>query len=375
MPTRVCIFADTIGSPESGGHFWVYLNWALGFQQNGCNVIWMESARPASPQFGHQFRTLRERLKLYGFDDIALLKGCGEATDARLAPGTITLAEAATEADLLVNFRYGADERIVKRFRRSVLMDIDPGLLQLWISEKALIVAPHDLYFSIGETVGSRRGAFPDCGLQWEYVRPSVALSHWPVQETDASAAFTTISNWHTEDWITFDGQVYANNKRAGFESVLDLPSHSGQILELALSLAADEDEERKQLEARGWRVRDAEDVASTPEAYQQYVARSRGEFSCAKPSCVMLQNAWVSDRTLCYLASGKPVVVQHTGQSRYLPSDEGMFRFHNLREAADALETIAADYATHCRAARALAETYFDARLNASSILERAGA
>ena len=101
---------------------------------------------------------------------------------------------------------------------------------------------------------------------------------------------------------------------------------------------------------------------------YQSYIQRSRGEFSCAKPSFMKFQNAWISDRTLCYLASGKPVVVQNTGPSSFLPNGEGMFRFSTLGEAADALATINADYARHCRSAREVAEAYFDGR----QVLER---
>src|SRR5207253_506127 len=123
----------------------------------------------------------------------------------------------------------------------------------------------------------------------------------------------------------------------------------------------------------RGWGVRDAEEVASTPGDYQRYVQASQGEFSCAKPSCVRLQNAWVSDRTLCYLASGKPAVVQHTGPSRFLPDAAGMFRFRDLAEAVRGLETAAADHDRQAALARALAEEHFDARKVAGSLLERA--
>src|SRR2546422_4394566 len=95
----------------------------------------------------------------------------------------------------------------------------------------------------------------------------------------------------------------------------------------------------------------------------QAYIQRSRGEFSCAKASCMEFQNAWVSDRTVCYLASGKPVVVQHTGPSVHLAHGEGMFRFTSLDDAAAALEAINSDYERHCRAARAIAETHFDSK------------
>src|SRR5204863_80502 len=114
-------------------------------------------------------------------------------------------------------------------------------------------------------------------------------------------------------------------------------------------------DEYRQLMEPKGWTLREAWDVSATPEAYRTYVQQSRGEFSCAKPAYVALQTAWVSDRTLCYLASGKPAVVQHTGPSRWLPNGEGLFRFRNMDDAVGALAAVEADYDRHCRAARAL--------------------
>ena len=123
-------------------------------------------------------------------------------------------------------------------------------------------------------------------------------------------------------------------------------------------------------MENHGWRIRPSREVAGTPDSYQEYIQSARGEFSCAKPSCMRFQNAWVSDRTVCYLASGKRAVVQNTGPSGYLPNGEGLFRFSTLEEASAALEAVNADYPRHCRAARALAETHFDARKVIARIL-----
>ena len=126
-------------------------------------------------------------------------------------------------------------------------------------------------------------------------------------------------------------------------------------------------------MEPRGWRLREAWDVSATPQQYRSYVQGSRGEFSCAKLAYVKLETAWVSDRTLCYLASGKPAVVQHTGSSRFLPDAEGLFRFRNVEEAARAFAAVEAHYERHCRLARALAEEHFDARRVVARVLERA--
>src|SRR5437667_3899224 len=130
---------------------------------------------------------------------------------------------------------------------------------------------------------------------------------------------------------------------------------------------------EQQDLEKRGWRIRHSREVAPTPGMYQAYVQGARGEFSCAKPSYIKFQTAWVSDRTICYLASGKPVVVQNTGPSSFLPNGEGMFRFSSLEEAVNAFEAINADYRRHCRAAREIAEAYFDSKRIVERILNSA--
>jgi hypothetical protein len=152
-----------------------------------------------------------------------------------------------------------------------------------------------------------------------------------------------------------------------------ELPGHTDQALELALYLADSDQPDRALLEDHGWRVRHSREVAGSPEAYQRYIQGSRGEFSCAKPSCARFANAWVSDRSLCYLASGKPVVAQYTGPSSYLPDAEGLFRFKTMSDAVHAFETINEDYEHHCRLARRLAEEHFDAKAVTRTILEQA--
>jgi hypothetical protein len=166
---------------------------------------------------------------------------------------------------------------------------------------------------------------------------------------------------------------VYPNDKRCGFLPYLDLPRLTTQRLELALFLSSTETSERSMLEGKGWLVRDSKEATGSLWAYRQYIRGSRGEFSCAKPSCARLQNAWISDRTICYLASGKPAVVEHTGPSRFLPDAAGLYRFRSLEEAARYLEAVASDYPRQCQNAHALAEEYFDARKVVQSVLERA--
>jgi len=284
-------------------------------------------------------------------------------------------AEAIFErADLLLNFHYAIAPELLARFRRTALVDIDPGLLQFWISRGQLSVPRHDLYFTTGETVGTPAARFPDCGLKWIHIHPPVCLECWPFFFEQRAEAFSTVSNWDSDDWIVDKEETYENTKRVAFLEFADLPRLTSQPLELAMFMKTEKDvQDRKDLEQRGWRIRHSRDVAGTPEAYQAYIRSSRGEFSCAKRSCLKFQNAWVSDRTLCYLASGKPVVVQHTGPSSRLPDGEGMFRFSTLKEAARAFSAINNEYEKHCRAARQIAEALFDAKQVAGQILSDA--
>jgi hypothetical protein len=373
MSLTVCLSADTLGYAHGGGHLWVYLNWALGLRACGCEVFWLEGLHPgiAEEQAREWIGALKSRLNPYGLADcLAICSRTNEPLRHDAAAECLDL-DAAAEAELLINLRYAMHAEVVGRFRQSALIDIDPGLLQCWMSAGKINVAPHDRYFTIGETVGQPGARFPDAGLAWEYAPPCVALDWWKPHVSPSDAAFTTVSHWYMNEWEQDNGEIYANDKRDGFLPFLDMPARTGQRLELALCLEGNE-QERKMLQARGWSVLEAHEVTSTPEDYQRYVQQSRGEFSCVKPSCFRRQNAWISDRTLCYLASAKPAVVQHTGPSRFLPDTAGLFRFRDLAEAVSSLEKVAADYERQCRLARQLAEEFFDARKVVRSVLER---
>ena len=370
--------------PEGGGHFWVYMQYVLGLIACGREVYWLEHFVPSGDLAVDEqaITTFFQRVASFGLAGRAILR---VGPDPRLHPGAqityrgMDAAEAEAlfrRAGLLLNFHYAIDPGLLGRFRRTALVDIDPGLLQFWISRRQLEIPPHDLYFTTGETVGTASATFPDCGLSWVHIRPPVSLDRWAAGPAPEGSAMSTISGWDASDWVVDAETRYENTKRVAFLEFQELPERTPQPLELALYLRTKADAaDRALMERRGWRIRCSREVAGSPERYRAYIHASRGEFSCAKPSCMRFRNAWVSDRTLCYLASGRPVVVQDTGPSRVLPDGEGMFRFSTLEQAAAALEAVNADYARHSRAARALAERHFDARVVAARILERADA
>jgi hypothetical protein len=379
MPVVVVSAYEVASKPEIGGHFWVYMQYAHALRRLGCDVYWLERVRgDAVHRSPSLIANFLERMARYGFSGRTLLyetpeRGSGElkfiSTSAAVAEQVIR------RADLLVNFHYAIDPAVLARFRCTALVDIDPGLLQFWISRGQLDVAPHDLYFTTGETVGTPDSRIDDCGLSWIRIRRPICLDLWPFAYDPESRRFTTVSGWWGDEYVAENGRIlYRNDKSISFLRFSDLPRMTKSELELGIYLGGPKDQaDRILLEQKGWRVRHALDVADSPESYRRYIQSSRGEFSCAKPSCLDFQNAWVSDRTLCYLASGKPVVVQHTGPSAYLPNGEGMFRFSTIDEAADALAVIESDYERQCRAARDIAETFFDARVVLSDILRLA--
>jgi hypothetical protein len=368
--------------PEGGGHFWVYMQYARGLRRLGCDVYWLERFDPgADPgRDARKLATFFERMGEYGLGGKAILY-TGRAPREYLGVGRAEAEALFCRADLLLNFHYAIDPSLLARFRRTALVDIDPGLLQFWMSTGQLRVPEHDLYFTTGDTVGTPEALFPDCGRSWLHIRPPVCLELWPYAGPGGEA-FTTVSSWWgagkagEESWVTDGKEVcYDNNKRIAFLGFVDLPRRTSQALELALFLNDDplDANDRRVLEAHGWRVRHSREVAGSPGAYQSYVQKSRGEFSCAKPSCMRLQNGWVSDRTLCYLASGKPAVVQDTGPACVLPNGEGVFRFSTVEEAADALDAVNSAYERHCRAAREIAEAHFDSGRVLGRLLELA--
>ena len=378
MAKTVVLCAYNVANfPNGGGHLWVYMQYVFGLKRQGCDVYWLECFRRGDDpaRDAAAIDSFFARLASLGMEGKLILRATG-GTGAVETLG-LTDAEAGRvfeRADLLLNFHYAIEPELLARFRRTAMVDIDPGLFQFWMSRGQLTVPRHDHYFTTGETVGTPGARFPDCGLSWVHIQPAVCVEQWPCANGGAGEAMTTVSAWSSGDWIVdrSAGIRFDNSKREAFMPFRDLPLLTPQPLELALFLDTPNDQaDGRSMAEHGWRIRRSAEVAGSPQAYRDYIRRSRGEFSCAKPSCMYFQNAWVSDRTLCYLASGRPVVVQDTGPSAILPNGEGMFRFSTPEQAAAALEAMNADYARHCRAARELAVAVFDSRAIAARILD----
>jgi hypothetical protein len=409
MTTVVISPSNVADYPEGGGHFWVYMQYVQGLRALGCDVYWLEHFEGSGDEQldASNLRIFLDRMRRFNLAGKVIIHRPTHADPLSSQDDGATLRgqkaeKLFKEADLLLNFYYGINPDLLSHFRRSALVDIDPGLLQFWMSQNQIQVSAHDIYFSTGETTGKFDALFPDCGISWNRIRPIVSLKDWPVVYRPESVTLTTISGWwgggEEGEWITDGGSIcYENNKRVSFMQFAELPRQTNQEIELALCLGGGDshkaDNPKKQerpnegvltdyqsdevdraiLEAQGWKVRLASEVAGSPNDYRRYIQNSRGEFSCAKPSCMKFENAWVSDRSLCYLASGKPVIVQNTGPSEFLPDAEGMFRFNTVDDAVSAIDAMNSQYKRHCSSARDLVAAYFDAEKVLASVLDLA--
>jgi hypothetical protein len=368
MGLRVCLAASALGYERGGGHLWAYLNWALGLREAGCEVVWLEQA-PDTParELAAQLDALRAQLAPFALADSVVVH-----TPRPGAPEGTLPAGSLEDCELLLNLSYELPEPLLERFARTALVDIDPGMTQLWLAAGLLQGPRHDVYFTVGEGVAEGSARVARLGVQWHHTPPCVCLEQWPAC-APVHAPYTTVTHWWAdEDWVELDGRWIENSKRRAWEPLLELPAHTPFALELALGGMQDE-EELERLRAHGWGVKDAWRLAGDPLSYRSYIAASRGELSVAKPLYVELHSGWFSDRSACYLACGRPVIAQWTGDSRLFDGGEGVLRFSTLEQAAAALERIESDYEHHAACALQLAEQHLDARKVSVRVLERA--
>ncbi|MGH6968071.1 MAG: glycosyltransferase [Stellaceae bacterium] len=259
---------------------------------------------------------------------------------------------------------------------RRLMIDTDPVYEQIKYAEadpaaRAYLDA-HTHFFTYGENVGGPGWIVPLCGIDWKPTRPPVVLDFWPA-DAMGGACFSTVATWENKGKdIVFHGERYVWSKHVNFIRFVDLPRRAKSCFTVALNSAPDD--ARREIAAHGWTVIDARDVSLGIDAYRDFVRGSRGEFTVAKDIYVRPRSGWFSDRSVCYLAAGRPVVTMNTGFARFYPVGEGLFEYTDEAEALAAVATIDADYARHARAARDLAAEYFSSDRVLAAMMAQAG-
>jgi glycosyltransferase involved in cell wall biosynthesis len=259
-----------------------------------------------------------------------------------------------------------------------VYVETDPVTAELRLANgdahTAEAFGNHQLIATYGENYGNPDCRVPLGGRRYIHTRQPVDLELWPMAPAPEARYFTTIGNYRQAGGdVEWQGSVYHWSKHHEWERFLELPSRTSQPFELAMM--PDDSADRKRLESHGWRlVPPLEMSLDVFGAYPDFIRASRGEFTVAKDQNVRLRSGWFSERAVCYLASGKPVVTQDTGFSNVLPTGEGLFAVDDVEQAADAVDQINADYERHCRAARAIAAEYFEAATVSGKLLSAVG-
>jgi hypothetical protein len=362
-----------------GGHSWHHLQYLVGFRRLGHHVTFVEDwgwpascydpaagVMTSSPAYGVAY--VRELLATHGLErDWCYLAEDGSAHG--LSRGE--LGRRCREADLFVSLSNVNLIPEAEACRRRALVDTDPVFTQIGVHGLGPPFDWYDVRFTYGENVHRLDCAMPTGGVTWTPTRQPVVLDLWPVTPGDPRAPLTTVMNWSPRGECERGGRVYGQKDRE-FAPFVALPRDTGLPMELALSAPPGV---CARLAAGGWRLADPRAVTRSPAAYQAYLAASRAEFSVAKHGYVSTRCGWFSERSAAYLASGRPVVVQDTGFSRFLPSGTGVLAWTGREDAIEALGRLQGDYAAHCRAARAVAAEHFDARRVLGALLEACAA
>ena len=307
-------------------------------------------------------------------DRAALILEPGLTGLAGVGVDSVRDAAAAADAVITMAAHYRREPwPLLEAVRPRILFEQDPGYTHLWAAEADPLdfYGEHDLHFTVGANVGTTRSRLPTVGIDWRHLWNPVVLDWWAGEAPIERDRFTTVGAWRDYGYLEWEGETIGP-KVEEFERFIDLPRRAGEELELALSVDPD-DPDLPRLRAHGWTVVE-QDLVATPEQYRDYIAGSLGEFSPAKGGYVATRSGWFSDRSACYLAAGRPVILQATGFEDVLPTGAGLFAVKDVEEAVEAIRMVRGDYPRHSRAAREIAREHLDSDRLLPRMLAEAG-
>ncbi len=381
MPRRVIIGVGIASYPlHAAGNTWAFLQWALGFRQAGWDV-WMVENVPSSkcidanglkcaPALSANLAHWNAVLDEFGLKDRATLFFDGESPEL---PGLLRFAR---DAEFLFNISGHFKQRdVFGAVPERIYLDLDPAFTQIWaeVYKADMHLDVHDTFVSIGRHLGKKECRAPLAGRAWLPVGVPVVLDYFTNPNADQpGGVWNTFTHWYGYQPVEYDGQWYGN-KSEEFVRLVDLPKKTKEKLEIGTDLRPDDPVSGQFLES-GWRLADARPLNTPWQRYRDYMAQSRGEFCVAKNGYVRSRCGWFSDRSVAYLALGRPVVLQETGWTDFYPHGEGLLAFHDEESARAALETVAKDPVKHARAARQIAEKYCSAPVVVNQFLETIG-
>jgi hypothetical protein len=374
----VAVAGSVAQRPGVGGHAWVFLNYLLGLRKLGHEVLFIDRLTPEMVEPGVD---VRRSAQAQWLDRVMAANGLGDSyrllvDDAREEGSGErgALLEYLRSTDLLIDVNgFLGDEELLAAPEVAAFLDVDPAIQQMWEAlGLAELFAGHDLHFTVGENIGRPACEVPTCGLDWIATRPPVVLEEWP--QVGAGRGFTTVASWRGPyGTIEYEGETYGLRVHE-FRGLIGIAGKVEDDLAIALDIDAGDRADAEALREAGWRLLDPVEVAGDPEAYRSFIQGSSAELSIAKNVYVRSRCGWFSDRSACYLASGRPVLAQDTGYARNLPTGRGLLSFAELDEAVEGVESIRQDWSGHSRAAREIAAEYFDSDPILRRMLDAAG-
>jgi len=369
------IITGLVGQYPFGGVIWDYIQYLLGFRSLGHQVLYLEDsgAWPYDPVAGTitddcSF-ALQSLHKIFTDFDLSESWVYRNGADGKFhGAGEKVAREWLRHGDLLVNVSSAGWLRDYNlRVGHRMFIDGDPMFCQIGLLDGsnplyAGRLRDHDSHFTFGLSVGHPGCPVPVDGITWRPTVQPIALDQWPVTPVSNDAPWTTVMNWASYKPKVWGGRTYGQ-KNLEFNRFRDLPSKTNLPLRLAMGLGVNGQRPAQELRQLGWDLVEPQEVVPDHRAYRSFLTNSRGEWSVAKHGYVEGRTGWFSCRTACYLAAGRPAVVQETGWSRHLPSNGGVIPFTTLEEAVEGLAEVERNYSKHSKAAREIVLEFFDAK------------
>ena len=372
MKDTIVVAGSLAQRPFTGGHAWQFLQYLLGFRRIGWDVLFLDRLEPemCSDGAGNPCR-VEDSVNLAYFTHVLEGFGLGEHYSLGYDRGRQTFGlsraralERVRSSALLINIMgFLDDDEIMAAAPRRAFLDTDPGFGQMWQDlGLASLFQGHDDYITIAENIGRPGCAIPTLGLPWVTTCQPVLLEEWRRTEpADSGHWITGIGAWRgAYDPVEYNGTRYGLRVHE-FRKFATLPQRTQLSFQLALEIDDADASDRALLESGGWCRVDPRVVTRDPWRYRRYLHESRAEIMIAKGMYVQTGSGWFSERSMCYLAASRPVLAQDTGITRLYPTGAGLLTFSTLDQAVDAVHSLNADYDRHARAARAIAEEYFD--------------
>lgn len=366
--------------PQGGGILSWMLQFLLGLRGLGHNIFWLELIKSSDDRErdGQIAKEFFARIARYGLEHHAAVLAFEDLDIQDLNHAQVygrsaqTISDIIGGADMLWNFACTIRQPLLSKFRHRVLLDGDPGHLQVSATQFDMGVADHDTLLSVGANLPDPDCEVPTLGLTWRTFLPFVYLPMWEASpDPGVDAPFSSITQWTWEE-LWYQGRVLSVSKRTAYMRYVDLPKRAGRPFELATNIGdTDPAQDREALTAGGWRVVDPHKVAATPETYRDYMRASRAEILCPKPIFREMNTGWFSDRSICYMALGRPVLAEDTGFGQVIPTGRGIIDFRDLDEAAAGVAEIDGNYQLHSRWARELAEDLFNSDRQIAAMLK----